>query len=879
MFINPNPNPNPLTYINDEPEAADALDFVSSLPARACPKKTIEYAISRCSDRIAVLEKKLAASSRRRSFRRTNIVFDTNRAKFYRELMQNNVVARTKELTKDEELVADATRFWNKMWNKGEDVVDDIAIDAPAEEEQPLYEVREEDATFPDVNEFREIVRFLPNWRSPGPDGVYNFFVKRLFSVHEALYTAIKDICMGAAPIPSELLHGTTHLIPKGEPRDGSEFRPITCLSHIYKLITRCITKVLTLQVEKNHLLTEFQLGATRKCLGAKELALFSKALNSKKQGELKMAWLDARKAFDSIHHSQILNCLESLRCSRWIKEFIANSMPHWRTNVNLEGRTLIYGKEIKRGILQGDSLSPLLFCLVMDSVSRALQENCPRVNVSSGNSSLEFNHVIYIDDLKLFAEDDESLQKLLDEANVQLKKIGLDVNPVKSATNSAACSELLPLINEFKSYKYLGVQEERDGTYNDDKNLAILREEMMKRVNSLCGTKLSARNLSLAINEFATSLLEYPAGLIELEENKMKDIDKDIRSTLCQFNIHNIASSPERLYISRKEGGRGFQNVSHKVECSLKRLWDYLNTETQNLPKSLRLQVIKWCENESNSRLSKILPEIGDTYGENIKSIPDLKEAQRSKLVELNEKKPVHTNSIRNRRTSALDSSLWLRKISISPQEEASLALLQDRNLFWINKKEWRLCPGMLNTADHAATQCYRRVQSDYTRRHDEVVRCIGLSIARRFSLASSGHIRNFKTRSVMENEKAKLVCDQHVLTDVKVQHNKPDLLLIDKKQCTGIIIEVGVTSSRDLYLRESEKFGKYQLLADELKAIHRLRRVEVVSLVFTWDGLVTNRNRHFCRKLGLSANTVGYIQYRLLKSTHNFYTNEEKF
>ena len=84
----------------------------------------------------------------------------------------------------------------------------------------------EESATFPNVEEFREIIRFLPNWRATGPDGVYNYFIKRLYSLHSALHEAIREVCMGSVPIPSELLHGTTHLIRKVTPEMAANFAP-----------------------------------------------------------------------------------------------------------------------------------------------------------------------------------------------------------------------------------------------------------------------------------------------------------------------------------------------------------------------------------------------------------------------------------------------------------------------------------------------------------------------------------------------------------------------------------------------------------------------------------------------------------------------------
>ena len=149
-------------------------------------------------------------------------------------------------------------------------------------------------------------------------------------------------------------------------------------------------------------------------------------------------------------------------------------------------------------------------------------------------------------------------------------------------------------------------------------------------------------------------------------------------------------------------------------------------------------------------------------------------------------------------------------------------------------------------------------------------------MTLARRYSLTSTSHIRNFATKAVFENEKAKLFCDQHIHTDIKLQSNKPDLLLIDKAKNFALIIEIGISSPQDLVLRESEKYRKYELLGDEVKAIYKLRKVEVISLVFSWDGLVTRRNKFFTRKLGLSQQVVAYIQYKILKCTQNIYLKD---
>jgi hypothetical protein len=69
-------------------------------------------------------------------------------------------------------------------------------------------------------------------------------------------------------------------LIPKGTPKSGKDFRPITCMSNLYKLTTKCVTSILQLIVEQRNLVSENQMGTVRKVLGAKGQALTNIMLN-----------------------------------------------------------------------------------------------------------------------------------------------------------------------------------------------------------------------------------------------------------------------------------------------------------------------------------------------------------------------------------------------------------------------------------------------------------------------------------------------------------------------------------------------------------------------------------------------------------------------
>jgi hypothetical protein len=79
------------------------------------------------------------------------------------------------------------------------------------------------------------------------------------------------------------------------------------------------------------------------------------------------MAWIDYQKAFDRVPHTWIIKSLELIGINNKIISFTKKIMSYWRTMVHVHTENkLIKTEEIKMqcGIFQGDSLSPLLFCI-----------------------------------------------------------------------------------------------------------------------------------------------------------------------------------------------------------------------------------------------------------------------------------------------------------------------------------------------------------------------------------------------------------------------------------------------------------------------------------------------------------------------------------
>ena len=86
------------------------------------------------------------------------------------------------------------------------------------------------------------------------------------------------------------------------------------------------------------------------------------------------MVWIDFKKAYDMVPHSQIIECLDLFGVAENIKSLLVNSMKKWKVML-CSGNSELGEVEIKRDIFQGDSLSPLVFVLALIPSSLILRK------------------------------------------------------------------------------------------------------------------------------------------------------------------------------------------------------------------------------------------------------------------------------------------------------------------------------------------------------------------------------------------------------------------------------------------------------------------------------------------------------------------------
>ena len=149
------------------------------------------------------------------------------------------------------------------------------------------------------------------------------------------------------------------------------------------------------------------------------------------RQKNLAMAWIDNKKAYDMVPQSWIIHYLKMYKISHEIINFIEKTLQTWRVELTAGGRSLAETK-IQKGIFQGDALSPLLFIIAMMPLNHILRKCTAGYKLS--RSQEKINHLMNMDDIKLFAKKEKELDTVLQAVRIYSQDIGMEFGIEKCA-------------------------------------------------------------------------------------------------------------------------------------------------------------------------------------------------------------------------------------------------------------------------------------------------------------------------------------------------------------------------------------------------------------------------------------------------------------
>jgi len=140
--------------------------------------------------------------------------------------------------------------------------------------------------------------------------------------------------------------------------------------------------------------------------------------------------FVDLTKAFDRVKLADVIECLREREVPeqiiKVIKELNTDTTARIRSN-NQTSRPII----IKDGVRQGDSLSPMLFNLIMDKIIANLPKE---LGYRMGNDPIYI--IFYADDAVLIADSEENLQTLLLKFDQMAERLNMEISQNKVPDN-----------------------------------------------------------------------------------------------------------------------------------------------------------------------------------------------------------------------------------------------------------------------------------------------------------------------------------------------------------------------------------------------------------------------------------------------------------
>ena len=136
------------------------------------------------------------------------------------------------------------------------------------------------------------------------------------------------------------------------------------------------------------------------------------------------MAWIDYKKAYDTVPHNWIINGLKVFKISHEVMNFIEKTVKTWRMGLIARGKSLTE-TNIQRRIFQGDALSPSLFIIAM-MPGNYIPRKCMAGHKLSGSQE-KTNHLMYMDDIKVFATNEKKLETLIPTVRIYSQDIGME--------------------------------------------------------------------------------------------------------------------------------------------------------------------------------------------------------------------------------------------------------------------------------------------------------------------------------------------------------------------------------------------------------------------------------------------------------------------
>ena len=349
--------------------------------------------------------------------------------------------------------------------------------------------------------------RILPK-QSSGPDNIPSKIIKVVINTIPNTLQTLINSSLSNGIVHTRLKEAT--IIPifkKGDELEVNNYRPISLINSISKLLEKIVEKQLRKHLESNKLLYKCQFGFRNQHSTSQALMACLHNLEDKLRGNkaVRSIYLDLTKAFDTVKHEVLLEKLQTFGIQgtelNWFKSYLSDRKQRCKINNNLSEWI-----NCSIGVPQGSILGPLLFILYINDLPEFLAQENPGIDCSPH---------LFADDTELTIANN-SRWELTDDSNIILKSAQewfainkLTLNPSKTRTilyskkfsptpfideNPVIEVHTKQQIPEERTFKFLGFEmdEKLDFKAHNEKVIKKLKKTnfALKRLRHTIGTK-----------------------------------------------------------------------------------------------------------------------------------------------------------------------------------------------------------------------------------------------------------------------------------------------------------------------------------------------------------------------------------------------------
>jgi len=336
--------------------------------------------------------------------------------------------------------------------------------------------------------EIHEAILHLKCGKSSGVDGVISEMLK--YSLPDIMPFLVKSFnaIFDSGVFPQDWSKSIiVPLFKNGCRNNPDNYRGISLTSILSKCFTSIINKRLTQWSNMRDLIPETQAGFRRDYSTFDHIftlyAIIERYLSFKKR-KLYVAFVDFKKAFDSVNRGKLWNCLRRKNLRGKMLTILMSMYSNVRSCVR-NGSTVTDYFDCPIGLRQGCVLSPILFSFFINELYVEIMQS-GKHGVQLFPDILELFMLLFADDVILMSSSIIGLQKQLDILAVYSDEWKLNVNMDKTSIvifrkgGHVAKREKWRFkgcfINVVKEYKYLGLLFSH--TLNLNKSVSNLSEE-----------------------------------------------------------------------------------------------------------------------------------------------------------------------------------------------------------------------------------------------------------------------------------------------------------------------------------------------------------------------------------------------------------------